>query len=61
MARHKITKNLLAEKLNKTPTTISMKLNGKAHLTLAECLEIKEAIDPDLSLEYLFLKEEKEE
>ena len=41
MARRKITRAMLAERIHKTPTTLSLKLNGKAPLTLAECIEIK--------------------
>ena len=58
MARRDITQNLLSKKINKTPTTVSMKLNGKADLTLSECMEIKNAVDPDLSLEFLFERKE---
>ena len=54
MARRKITQLLLAEKIHKTPTTLSMKLNGKAPLTLAECIEIRNAVDKSLSIDYLF-------
>lgn len=54
MARRKITRVLLAEKIHKTPTTLSLKLNGKAPITLVECLEIKKAIGTDLSIDYLF-------
>ena len=57
MARKKITRTLLAEKIHKTPTTVCLKLNGKAPITLTECLEIKEAIDTELSIDYLFSTE----
>ena len=40
MARKKITQMALAKKIHKTPTTLSMKLNGKATLTLPECKEL---------------------
>ena len=58
MARKKITRTLLAEKIHKTPTTVCLKLNGKAPITLTECLEIREAIDTELSIDYLFSTEE---
>lgn len=58
MARKKITRAELAEKIHKTPTTVSLKLNGKAPITLAECIEIKSAIGTELSLDYLFKTEE---
>lgn len=54
MARRKITRAALAEKIHKTPTTLSLKLNGKAPITLAECIEIKEAIGAECSIDYLF-------
>ncbi len=57
MARKKITRASLAERLHKTPTTLSLKLNGKAPITLTECVEIKEAIGTDCSIEYLFATE----
>ena len=58
MARRKITRQTLADKIHKTPTTISLKLNGKAPITLVECIEIKNAIDESLSVDYLFKTEE---
>ena len=58
MARKKITRAMLAEKIKKTPTTLSLKLNGKAPITLAECVEIKEALKTELSIDYLFATEE---
>lgn len=57
MARRKITRASLAKKIHKAPTTLSLKLNGKAPITLAECVEIKEAIESDLSIDYLFATE----
>jgi transcriptional regulator with XRE-family HTH domain len=60
MARRKITQMALAGKIHKTPTTLSMKLKGKAPITLTECVEIKNAIDENLSVDYLFSTEEQE-
>lgn len=57
MARQKITKTMLAEKIHKTPTTLSLKLNGKAPLSLAECVKIKNIINPNISIDYLFATE----
>ena len=57
MARAKITKAALAKKIGRTPTTLSLKLNGKAPLTLAECIEIKNAVNPKCTVEYLFATE----
>ena len=60
MARKKITRLELAKKIQKTPTTLSLKLNGKAPLTLAECIEIKNAVDESCTVDYLFATDEKE-
>lgn len=54
MARRKITRQTLAKELRITPSTLSFKLNGKTVLTLAECIEIRNVIDPKLSIDYLF-------
>lgn len=54
LARRKITKKALAEKLHKTPSTISLKLSGKAQITLNECIEIKKAIGSEYTIDYLF-------
>lgn len=58
LARKKITRATLAERIHKTPTTLSLKLNGKAPITLSECIEIKEAIGTDCTLDYLFSTEQ---
>ena len=57
MARRKITQISLAERIGRTPTTLSLKLGGKAPITLSECIEIKNAIDERLSVDYLFATE----
>lgn len=54
MARKKITQASLANRVHRTPTTLSLKLNGKAPITLAECVEIKKAIGTELSIDQLF-------
>lgn len=54
MARRKITQASLAERVGRTPTTMSLKIRGEAPLTLNECVEIKNAIDETLSVDYLF-------
>lgn len=59
MARAKITRNTLAKCIGRTPSTLSLKLNGKAPLTLAECIEIKNAVNPECTVEYLFATEER--
>lgn len=58
MARKKITRAALADMIHKTPTTLSLKLNGKAPLTLNECIEIKNAVSPESTVDYLFATDE---
>lgn len=58
LARKRINRNSLAKIIHKTPTTLSLKLNGKAPITLNECIEIKRAIDTDCSIEHLFATDE---
>ena len=58
MARRKITRAMLAERIHKTPTPLSLILNGTAPLTLAECIEIKNEVDPECTVVYLFQTEE---
>ncbi len=60
MARRKITRGTLAGLLHMTPSTLSMKLNGKATLTLPECIKIRNAVDEKLELGYLFASDEDE-
>lgn len=54
MARRKISRQHLAKVLECTPTTLSLKLNGKSIITLAECIKIRDFIDKELSIDYLF-------
>lgn len=58
MARNKITQVALAKMISMTPGTLSLKLNGKAPLTLAECIKIRDCIDKSLKIDYLFKFEE---
>ncbi len=57
MARRKITRAALAERIDVTPGTLSLKLNGKSTLTLAECIKIRDAVDEKLKIDYLFSAE----
>ena len=61
MARSKITQSKLAEVLGITPTTLCFKLKGKSNLSLKECVEIKNKVFPDKSLDYLFATDESSE
>lgn len=61
MARHRITQSTLASVIDVTPSTMSLKLKGKAPITLAECIKIRDAIDKGLDIEYLFSADETKE
>jgi cyanate lyase len=54
MARNKITLEDLSKVLERTTTTISLKLNGQYPITLNEAKKIKELLSCDMSLEELF-------
>lgn len=58
MARNKITQAKLADILDVTPTTMSLKLSGRSSLSLKECVKIKRKVFPDKSLDYLFAADE---
>lgn len=55
-ARRKITLAMIASdpRIDCTVSTMSMKLTGKAPLTLKEAVAIKDILDSDLPLEELF-------
>ena len=59
MARAKITQAYLAKQLGITPTTLSLKLNGKSNLTLKECVQIKKILDTEETVDYLFAEDER--
>lgn len=58
MTRAKIKQWELAEKMGVTPTTLSLKLNGKSDLSLRECIFIKKTINSNLPIEILFEPDE---
>ena len=58
MAKAKIKQWELAEKMGVTPTTLSLKLNGKSDLSLRECIFIKKTINSNLPIEILFKPDE---
>ena len=60
MARAGITRSALAEKLGITPSTLSLKLNGKSELSFGECVRIKKIIGTDIKIEQLFAAGEPE-
>lgn len=58
LKRKKVLRRDLAENLNLTISTVSLKLNGKAPITLEEALAIKHFLKVDIPLEKLFDFEE---
>lgn len=58
MARRKISRLHLARELSITPTTLSLKLNGKSDLSLRECVRIKRVLNTEETVDYLFETEE---
>lgn len=54
MAREKITRKDIAELLSVRHATVIDKLNGRYRLYLNEAQEIKDAMFPELTIEYLF-------
>lgn len=56
IARKKMTQGSLATHVGVTQTTLGLKLQGKAPITLSECRKIRNAIDETgkISLDYLF-------
>lgn len=58
MARKGITNAYLAKALGMTPTTLSLKLNGKSELSLKQAVQIKTILGVDIPLETLFAKME---
>lgn len=54
LARSGLNKRDVALKLGCTPSTLSLKLNGKAPLSLLEAAKIKQIIGVDMALEELF-------
>lgn len=56
MARKGISSSYLAKELGITPSTLSMKLNGKSELSLKQAVQIKSILGVDIPLEVLFAK-----
>ncbi len=54
MARSGFTRFRLAKELGITPTTLSLKLNGKSNLSLKECVRIKKILGTNKTVDYLF-------
>lgn len=60
MTRLELTQRKLAEKLGIRPETLSKKILGKTEFTFGEIKKIRDFLNPELKLEYLFAIEEKE-
>lgn len=54
MARAGFTRFRLSKELGITPTTLSLKLNGKSNLSLKECVKIKKILGTNKTVDYLF-------
>ena len=54
MARARVTQRVLSEAIGVTPSTLSLKLQGKSDFTLKECVLIKKALQTTQNLEVLF-------
>lgn len=54
MARSNMTRARLAHELGMSPTTLSLKLNGKSDLSLSECVKIKKILGTDETVDVLF-------
>lgn len=59
MTRLELTQKKLAETIGMRPETLSRKMLGKTEFTLGEINKIRDSINPELKLEYLFAIEEK--
>lgn len=54
MKRKGITRGELAAKMNLSPSTMSLKLNGKSNISLKEAMQIKNIVHVDMPIEILF-------
>lgn len=54
MTRAGLTQKELSARVKIRPETLSKKIAGKTEFTLRECREIRDVINPELKLEYLF-------
>lgn len=54
IARAGLTRTALAKEMGLSKTTLGLKLNGKARLTLGEAVKLKKLVNVDLPIEELF-------
>lgn len=55
MFKHGITQKDIAVLIGKTQKTVSQKLNGKIDFYMDEIIKIRNLLNPELSIEYLFI------
>lgn len=55
MTKHGITQKDIAVLIGKTQKTVSQKLNGKIDFYMDEIIKIRNLLNPELSIEYLFI------
>ena len=53
--KHGITQKDIAVLIGKTQKTVSQKLNGKIDFYMDEIIKIRNLLNPELSIEYLFI------
>lgn len=58
MIRKDVTRQQIADLLNLSYNTVSTKLNGHYEFSVEEARKIKSVFFPDLTIEYLFSKDE---
>ncbi len=54
LVKARMTRSELAKSIGVTPTTLSLKLNGKSSISLKECIDIKKILRSELTIEDLF-------
>ena len=57
LKRYGITQSQMAERINKTPETVSRWMSGKNAIPIGDCFRIKQELFPNLSVDYLFASE----
>ena len=57
LKRYGITQEQMAERIGRTPETVSRWMNGKNAMPVDECFHIKEELFPTMSVDYLFATE----
>lgn len=58
MTRKKISKNMIAKILNISYGTVCAKMNGNSTFDVVEAFKIRDYVDPELQIDYLFATDE---